>query len=87
MQQTTDIVTCAGFVWLVGSLEDVEADTAAAMAIFSVETVASAQVATRTGGSTAGSSTACRWQHVRWYRGGQRSSGKAEGSNCRESVT
>ena len=58
MQQTTDIVTCAGFVWLVGSLEDVEADTAAAMAIFSVETVASAQVATRTGGSTAGSSTA-----------------------------
>ena len=37
VQQTRDIVSCAGFVWLVGDQQAVDADTAAALEAFAVE--------------------------------------------------
>jgi D-alanine-D-alanine ligase-like ATP-grasp enzyme len=37
VRRTTDIVTCAGFVWLAGERADVDADTESALAAFAVE--------------------------------------------------
>ena len=51
VQQTRDIVTCAGFVWLVGDQGAVDADTAAALEAFAVEVEAGGAGAVAAGAS------------------------------------